>query len=135
MRTFVDTNVLAYLYDTAGVAKQHAALTAFAALEPGDIVIGAQVMAEFASVAARLAEPLSDDAIDAALASLAQLTTVPVTAAIVLRARELRRAASLSHWDAQIVAAAEEAGCGEILTEDLATGSVIEGITIRSPFA
>lgn len=40
-----------------------------------------------------------------------------------------------SYWDALLVAAAAEAGCRLILTEDLADRTTLGGIAIHNPFA
>lgn len=134
-RTFLDTNVLVYMFDSADLVKQDRALAAFASVPAESAVISAQVLSEFASACSRLADPLSHDDIDDALASLSRLSTVPVSADLVLRARAIRKTASVSHWDAQIIAAAADAGCERILTEDLQHGQAIAGIRIESPFA
>jgi len=39
-----------------------------------------------------------------------------------------------SYWDALLVATAAEAGCGLILTEDLADGGKLGGVEIHNPF-
>jgi predicted nucleic acid-binding protein len=41
----------------------------------------------------------------------------------------------ISYWDALIVEATATAGCGALLTEDLATGSTLRGVPIEEPFA
>ena len=40
---------------------------------------------------------------------------------------------ALSFWDALILGAAQALGCGTVLSEDLPTGHVLEGIRILSP--
>lgn len=40
----------------------------------------------------------------------------------------------LQHWDALIVAAAQQQGCAALLTEDLPHGQLIDGVTILNPF-
>ena len=39
-----------------------------------------------------------------------------------------------SIWDASVIAAAEAAGCAEILTEDLTHGARIGGVRVSNPF-
>ncbi|MDP3000231.1 MAG: PIN domain-containing protein [Bryobacterales bacterium] len=58
----------------------------------------------------------------------------PLTPATVIRARELSEAWQLSFWDALILAAAEQDGATELITEDLNHGQVIAGIRIVNPF-
>ena len=50
------------------------------------------------------------------------------------RALELQERYRFSFWDALIVAAALEAGCTRLLTEDLQHGQVIEGLRVENPF-
>ena len=52
----------------------------------------------------------------------------------VLRAAEIAELARLSFWDSLIVAAAEEAGCEELLTEDMGHGQQVAGVRIVNPF-
>jgi predicted nucleic acid-binding protein len=46
----------------------------------------------------------------------------------------LARDHGFSYYDALIVAAALEARCDTLLSEDLQDGRVIDGLTIRNPF-
>ena len=52
----------------------------------------------------------------------------------MLRAAEIAELARLSFWDSLIVAAAEEAGCEELLTEDMGHGQQVAGVRIVNPF-
>jgi predicted nucleic acid-binding protein len=53
----------------------------------------------------------------------------------VLRATEIAELARLSFWDSLIVAAAEEVGCEELLSEDMGHGQQVAGVRIVNPFA
>ncbi len=56
--------------------------------------------------------------------------------ATLLRAFEISERYEYSHWDSLIIAAAIEAGCDTLYSEDLKDGQVIDGtLTIRNPFA
>jgi predicted nucleic acid-binding protein len=47
----------------------------------------------------------------------------------------LRKAYSLSYWDSLIIAAAIDAGCVTLFSEDMQHGQTIEGcLTIINPF-
>lgn len=135
MRAFVDTNVFVYAHDLGEPAKREVALELLRA--PGaEVVISAQVLAEFfVVVTAKLATPLPVDVAAAQVEVLSQLPVVPIGRDVVVEAIELHRSASLSYWDAAIVAAARRAGCATVLTEDLADGQVIAGVAIRNPFS
>ena len=47
---------------------------------------------------------------------------------------KLARESSLAFYDALIVAAAADAGCRVLLTEDLQHGRSFGGVTIQNPF-
>lgn len=52
----------------------------------------------------------------------------------VLNALQLRERFQINYWDAAIIAAAHELGCGIIYTEDLSDGQDYDGITVVNPF-
>ena len=58
----------------------------------------------------------------------------PLTADVHAHAVKLARSGTLSFYDALIVAAATEAGCRYLLTEDLQHGRRFGGLTIQNPF-
>ena len=41
----------------------------------------------------------------------------------------------MSYWDALLFAAAAEAGCTAIVTEDLSDGELLKGVRVVHPFA
>ena len=57
----------------------------------------------------------------------------PLNAAVVRRAWKIRSRYGFSIWDSQIVAAAIEAGCDTLYTEDLQAGQIIDGLTVIDP--
>jgi predicted nucleic acid-binding protein len=57
----------------------------------------------------------------------------PTTAETVLRATDIAELAQISFWDALIVAAAEEVGASQLLSEDLNDGQAIAGIKVTNP--
>jgi predicted nucleic acid-binding protein len=58
----------------------------------------------------------------------------PLTTAIHARAVVLARDRELSIFDALIVAAAEEAGCQLLMSEDLQHGQKFGTLTVENPF-
>ncbi|MFL6234401.1 MAG: PIN domain-containing protein [Thermoanaerobaculia bacterium] len=136
-RTFFDTNVLVYIFDTDSPAKQARArdlLTEHARF--GRIVLSSQVLQEFyVTVIRKLARPLP---VEEALAALVHLSSFPLITsdgALILRAVQLHQKASLSFWDALIVQAALESNCRRLLSEDLQHGRRFGGLLIENPFA
>jgi predicted nucleic acid-binding protein len=93
------------------------------------------VLNEFASVArAKLGFtwPQVQEAID----SIVILCPAPRPLSIDthLRALELSKRYGFSIWDGLIVAAAIEARCSTLLTEDLQHGQMVESLRIENPF-
>ena len=127
---FFDTNVLIYAF----AAGDRRSVRAEALLAEGG-VIGAQVLNEFTNFVLR---KLGWDwpQVDAALAVIAELTAPvrPLTGDIHAHAVRLARGNSLAFYDALIVAAAADAGCRVLLTEDLQHGRKFGGVTIQNPF-
>jgi predicted nucleic acid-binding protein len=128
---FFDTNVLLYLVATDDSRSG----TAEALLKEGGVV-SVQVLNEFASVAHRKLG-MAWDELGEALAAIRDLCEVPVPITIETHESALAIAAryGLNLYDALIAAAALQAGCRILYSEDLQDGQVLEGrLTIRNPF-
>ena len=130
-RPFVDTNVLLYLL-SKDTAKADRAETLLAA----GIVISVQVLNEFANVVRRklgLAWP----EVNQALLDIRRFAEVhPLTLQTHEHGLALAARYQLSLYDAMIAAAALEAGCTTLASEDFSAGQRLEGrLTIRNPFA
>ncbi len=127
---FVDTNILVYAF----AADDPRSARAEALIADGGI-IGVQVLNEFTNVARRkLQWPWAQ--IEAALRVIEELfgPARPLTTAVHARAVKLARDHKLSFYDALIVAAAMDAGCNVLYSEDLQHGQRFEGLTIENPF-
>jgi predicted nucleic acid-binding protein len=87
-------------------------------------VISPQVVAEYYNVMLRNAQ--SDAWIQANLRAMFACTQLqPANADVLTTALDLRNRYGFSFWDCQIAAAALQAGCGSLLTEDLQHGQVL----------
>lgn len=130
MRPFVDTNVLLYLI-SADAAKATCAESVLAA----GIVISVQVLNEFANVARRK-HGLSWDELPQVLADISAFAEVKdLSQATHQRGLALTRRYQLSVYDAMIAAAAIEAGCDTLLSEDLQAELHIDGrLVVMNPF-
>ena len=71
---------------------------------------------------------------DAFVVLRAVFEVVPLTVAIHLDALRVAEITGYSIWDATMVAAALEAGCDELVSEDMQSGRNIDGLVIRNPF-
>lgn len=128
---FVDTNVLLYLLsgDPAKADRAEALLA-------GRIVISVQVLNEFVNVTRRkLGLPWPE--VEQALTDVQRFAEVrPLTLATHQSGVALAKRYRLSVYDAMIAAAALEAGCTTLASEDFSHGQRFDGrLTIRNPFA
>lgn len=127
---FFDTNLLLFLLsEETAKAEQAEALLASGG------VISVQVLNEFASVARRkLAMTIAE--IREVLATIRVVCRVrPVDIQTHELALDLVERYRFSVYDGLILAAASQAGCAVLYTEDLQHGQKIDGLTIENPFA
>lgn len=129
-RTFFDSNILLYLISADdgkadGVSER--------LLNGGCISV--QVLNEFTNVARRK-HRLDVEDVRPVLKDLCDvLDVVPVTLAIHEDGLRLIERYGFSTYDAMIVAAALDAGCDILLSEDMQHGLRVDGrLTIRNPF-
>jgi predicted nucleic acid-binding protein len=130
-KAFLDTNVLIY-----ALARQDVRTPTADALLAGGGVVSVQVLNELASVARRKLHMRWPKVIEA-LAEIQILCPAPVPTTVAIHDSALTLAARLGYnfYDALIVAAALEARCSILYSEDLQDGQVIEErLTIRNPF-
>jgi predicted nucleic acid-binding protein len=133
-KTFVDTNILFYVLDHQDPQKTEVARHAVRRLLANDeATISSQVAHELASNIIRRLRKTPAEALGLCR-GLRRFTYIPTSLDSLDRALLLMQAASISFWDAAIVASASEAGCTVLLTEDLNHGQVIAGVQIRNPF-
>jgi predicted nucleic acid-binding protein len=135
-KTFLDTNILVYLYDTDSPDKQAKSRGVLEqASTQTDIVLSTQVLQEFyVTVTRKFSRKLSEREVLLAMRGLRAFPIVQVDVAMIFEAIELGRRFQFSFWDALIVRAALTAGCSRLLTEDLQHQMRIESLTIENPF-
>ncbi len=133
-RFFLDTNVLIYWMDTSDHAKHADACRWVKAIwENGRGAISWQVLNEFYYNATRkLALPVPGAR--ALVESYSQWSPVTFELPLLRRAWYWMDRASISYWDALIVAAAETAGCKYLLSEDFQAGRRFDDLTVVDPF-
>jgi predicted nucleic acid-binding protein len=134
---FVDTNVLVYARDASEKRKQpraHEWLTHLWVTHEGRLSF--QVLAEYYTVVTRRLRPgmAAADARADAAALLAWRPAV-IDDVLLVGAWDIEEQASVSFWDALIVAAARAQDCTAVLTEDLQDGQTIGGVTVIDPFS
>lgn len=128
-RIFVDTNILVY----ALLDDSHKQQTALNLLQSG-CVISTQVLNEFTNVARKKAKLEWQETID--LSNAIQSLTKIVSLDLAIHNRALTIAASYgySFYDSLIVAAALEAGCNLLISEDMQDSQKIGDLVISNPF-
>lgn len=131
MTVFFDTNIIAYMFDDSQPVKQHRAFEIFSQSAP-DAVISTQVQIELCSVLTRKLGKSREDA--ARVLRELRLDVVPTDGTLVLAAADAAARHQLSIFDALVLVAAGRGRCSELWTEDLATGSTLDGIRIVNPF-
>ena len=132
-RCFVDTNIVVYANDAAHIVKQRRALDVIAGLmERHEIVVSTQVLQEYACTA--LGKLGQAPAVVLRQVALLERKEVVLNSPRTLRrAIELRAVHALSFWDALIVAAAEEAECALLLSEDMGDGRTFGRVRVTNP--
>lgn len=132
VKAFLDTNVLIY-----AVAEDKPRSAQAEELLASGGVLSVQVLNEFVSVARRKILMSWKDVTEA-LDAFRIFCPSPLPITIEVHEAALRIAENYKYniYDALIIAAALEAGCATLYSEDLQDGQMIDGqLTIRNPFA
>lgn len=132
-RVFFDTNILFYAHDIDAGAKHARAKSLVLTAWEGEVdpCISVQVLQE-------LLVNLRRHGLEAAAAVSTVMDylvwrTVDNNVQVFLDAVDLMQSHQLSFWDASIIAAAVNAGAGELWTEDLNTGQMYGKIKAVNP--
>jgi predicted nucleic acid-binding protein len=133
---FLDTNILVYAYDASDPGKQSLAQELTRRALAGEFLISVQVLSEFASTLLhKISPPATPEQLVSILDALAPIKTISPDQETVRRAVEARSTYGLHLFDAMIIAAAEQAACARIWSEDLNPGQQYFGIRVENPFA
>lgn len=129
MIAFFDTNILVYAQEIS--AKANRARSLFA----GGGKLSVQVLNEFTAVLRRKQQRDWQEIAEAIFDVLAVVDPpLPLTFDLHIAARALAEDHQLSLYDALIVAAAIEAGCDTLFTENMQHGRNFGNLTIVNPF-
>ncbi|HUK01484.1 MAG TPA: PIN domain-containing protein [Steroidobacteraceae bacterium] len=132
---FVDTNILVYAHDADAGVKRDRAIEKLRQLWETDTGrLSVQVLQEFyVNVTRKLTTRVARSTAREVVSAYGAWVREPTTAETVLRASDIAELAQISFWDALIVAAAEQSGAAELLSEDLNDGQEIAGIKVINP--
>lgn len=135
----IDTNVFVYAAGVKRVAADEVkivrAISLLAALiDEAEVVVASQVFAELHFVLMRKQGLLASEASRKVAQYMAVSTCVPTTEDILISAFELSARHNLQTYDAIILAAAADARCDILYSEDLQAGFVWRGVEVINPF-
>jgi predicted nucleic acid-binding protein len=136
-KAFLDTNIFVYSLDRTNPPKAKVALRIIQEQAAhGNGVISFQVVQEFFNVAfKRFAATMTpDDGTSYLLTVLRPFLAVHSSIALYSTALAICSRHQLSWYDSLIVAAASEANCTVLYSEDLQHGAKINGVRIENPF-
>ena len=135
---FLDSNVFVYMFDETDERKRDAAEgIVTSALQNHNACISFQVVQETLNILTRkVAAPMSaEDAKNFMEEVLRPLWRVSPSPALYNRALDIQVRYRYGFYDSLIVAAALDAGCTRLYSEDLQGGQRIEALTIENPFS
>jgi predicted nucleic acid-binding protein len=136
-RFFLDTNIAIYCFDDTAPLKQSCAKDLMAhGASSGMGVVSYQVQQEFCNVASaskRLALS-SEQTMAFASLLLAPMNQVEPSLALLASALKIKAVVGYSFYDCLIVAAAVQAGCNILYSEDMQHGQLVAGLRIVNPF-
>lgn len=134
VEVFLDANVLIYASSNAAEDKVKRE-RAQGLILSAPFAVSAQVLQEYIANALRKKQlGISEANIEAMLELAATAIVLPVTLELVIAAVRIRRRFQVSHWDATILAAAQELGCKTLYSEDLGHGQNYDGVRVLNPF-
>ena len=136
-RFFLDTNVFVYSFDRGSEGKRAQAVQLIqTALSSHKGVVSFQVVQEFLNLALkRFARPFDRSDAEAYLSTvLRPMLAVHSTAALYSEALRMAFDGGFSWYDSLIVAAALQAECGVLYSEDLQHGRKVGALEIVNPF-
>jgi predicted nucleic acid-binding protein len=136
-RFFLDTNIFAYSFDSTAPAKaRKAAQLIRRAADSGQGVVSYQVVQEFFNIALRrFPQPMAMAEAEQYLITVFRpLLAIHSSPALYVEGLRIAAKNRFSWYDSLIVAAALEAQCETLFSEDLQHGREIEGLRIQNPF-
>ena len=131
-KIFADTNILVYAFSHSEADKQKKAL---AILDDCHLVISAQVIREFIAVAMnKYGQPLEKIITHVNnISDVADIVNEDLE--LINKAIEIHQRYKFRFYDCLIIAAALKADCKILLSEDMQSGQVIDGVlTVVNPF-
>ena len=135
-KVFVDSNILVYAHDTDSGSKHDRAKQCISQLwDTAAGFLSTQVLQEFyVNVTRKIKKPLRPSEARAIVRDFSLWVRSFLTPATIVRASEISETWRISFWDGMILAAAEQDGVAELLSEDISHGQTMAGVKVRNPF-
>jgi len=131
-RAFIDTNVFIYYQRADDHIKQSVAKNL---LENNNCVISIQVISEISNIFTKKYPALKEETKLFLQEIFVFCEVITLTKNIIFRALKIHHRYKFSFFDSQIIAAALEANCGILYSEDMQDGQIIEdSLKIVNPF-
>lgn len=132
-KIFLDTNIIAYIFDSRDVEKKQKAKEIFTKLvTEGNCHISTQVLQELYNVLTKKLKYSNEDA-RIIVRSLMNLDVYQVKTYDIASAMDINISTQLTIFDSLILVAAKSAGCSIVYSEDLNDGQIVNGIQIVNP--
>ena len=131
----LDTNVLVYAEGVNGEARRRASLELIEQLRPEQALLPVQALGELYTVLVRKAGRSRHQARAAVIEWGDAFPLIDSSSDVLLAAMDLSVDHQLFLWDAVMMAAAADARCRVLLSEDLQEGFTWGGVTVVKPFA
>jgi predicted nucleic acid-binding protein len=131
----LDTNVLVYAFDQREAIKRPVARAVLETMRERQMPLALQVCGEFYNVLTRKFDKAPRDAAELAKGLMVSYLLFANSPATVSRALDLASSGRFSFWDANLLTAAEAAGCDVLFSEDMADGMRVGDLEVINPFA
>lgn len=135
MRVALDTNILAYAEGIDDDARRDAAIALMARVPQLTVFLPTQVLGELFTVLMRKGRYNARRARETVLGWVDSFALIETSQAVLFSAMDLAAAHQFSIWDAIVLAAAAQADCRLLLSEDMQQGFIWNGVTVANPFS
>jgi predicted nucleic acid-binding protein len=135
MKVGLDTNILAYAEGVNRDDQRDAAIALIRSLPDHETFVPVQALGELYNILVRkagLGPPQARQRIVAVRDTFIVIATSP---AVLMAALDLAADHRLNVWDSVMLAAAAQADCRVLLSEDMQDGFTWSGLTVVNPFA
>lgn len=136
-RYFFDTNIALYCFEAVATQKQFRAQQLITlGASTGQGVVSHQVLQEFCNVAShpKRLNLATEQILTFLQQFLRPMHKVSASEQLLENALQVRSSTGYSFYDSLIIAAAQEARCDVLYSEDMQHGQVVEGVRIVNPF-